>query len=46
MLQPSQIVWTVPLVGSLGTPINGYAVHVDPAKCLIGDEEGKGKQNI
>ena len=36
--------WTVPLIGSLGTPINGYAVHVDPVKCLIGDEEGKGKQ--
>ena len=41
--QPSQVVWTVPLIGSLGTPVNGYAVHIDPTKCLIGDEEGKSK---
>ncbi len=44
LLQPSQVVWTVPLIGSLGGPINGYAVHVDSTRCLIGDEEGKSNE--
>ena len=44
--QNAPVVWQVPLVGEDGIKQHGLAVYIEPNRCLIGDESGKGMSFI